>query len=403
MMNDAENGKSETAVDIYEKRFIGTPIEEDIRSYFPESKLLKVSLLEESQKTLDTFQKTHAYKKGGVLDIIENNEESKKFAQASFMYIPTDHLNIFLSLLPKIESQCDCGNTEALTQEIDRLDIDAIYKMRFFCGLADALDRAHSESADIAFYKRIEKRYEDNVDVTEEHGKLSEHETSGRELQYGIISRAFPGMKEEELRQKNTAFGNFLDSVAVKGKINVTRDGIIDQLHAIFSGTPEADKIFNTIKNSRNGQEVFQLLADSFTEKRVHQEKCAHDAGVDTDKWKKFQKEKRKDSVAILRTLRDPNISTEEKARILKQIGVVSYTEIPTDPEERKKFLDRMNQAIELLPSLDETAQNTATFAKENFKDFSVAWQSEFGDFTQFNKKVQERKDEAQRQEDLRQ
>jgi len=47
--------------------------------------------------------------------------------------------------------------------------------------------------------------------------------------------------------------------------------------------------------------------------------------------------------------------------------------------------------------------QNTGTFAKENFKDFSVAWQSQTGDFTQFNKKVQERKDEAQRQEDLRQ
>lgn len=347
MMNDAQNGKSETAVDLYEKRFIGTPIEEGIRSYFPESKLLKVSLLEESQKTLDAFKNTHERKKGGVLDIIENNEESKKFAQASFMYIPTDHLNTFLSLLPKIESHCDCGNTEALMKEIDRLDIDAIYKMRFFCGLGDALDRAHSESADIAFYKHIEKHYEDNVDITKEHGKLSEHETSGRELQYSIISRAFPGMKEEELRQKNTAFGNFLDSVAVKGKINVTRDGIIDQLRTIFSGTPEADKIFNTIKNSKNGQEVFQLLADAFGEKKAHQEKCLHDDGVDTDKWKKFQKERRKESVVVLNKLKDPAISTEEKIRILEEIGVVQHVEIPTDPKEKKEFADKLHRIVE--------------------------------------------------------
>lgn len=228
MMNDAENGKSDTAVDLYETRFVGTPVESGIRLAFAESKLLQNSLLEESQKTLDTFKNTHGYKKGGVLDIIENNEKSKKFAQASFMYIPTDHLNTFLSLLPRIESHCDCGNTQALMREVDALDIDAIYKMRFFCGLADALKLENEQLPGIDFYKHIEKHYEDNVNITTEYEKLSKPETSSREPRYSIISQAFPGMEEEQLRQKNAAFGSFLNSVVKDGKINMTREKIVE-------------------------------------------------------------------------------------------------------------------------------------------------------------------------------
>lgn len=157
------------------------------------------------------------------------------------------------------------------------------------------------------------------------------------------------------------------------------------------------------IKKSKDGKEIFELLAKAITEKQAHQEKCLHDDGVDMDKWKKFQKEKRKESVAVLNKLKDSSVSTEEKIRLLEEIGMVQHTEIPTDPKEKKEFLDRLHRIIEGLPSFDETTQNSGTFAKENFKDFSIAWQSESGDFTQFNKKVQERKEEAQRQEDLRQ
>lgn len=399
MMESAENGDSEAAVKLYETRFVGTPIEESIRAYFGDSKLLTVCLLQESQKTLDAFKETHGYQKGGVLDIIENNEESKKFAQASFMYIPTDHLNTFLSLLPRIESHCGCGNTEGLMKEIDKLDIDAIYKMRFFCGLADALDRAHSDSSDIAFYKRIEKHYEDNVDISKEQKTLSESEKSGRELHYSIISKAFPGLDEEKLRQKNAAFGNFLDSAVKDGKINITSADLVRQLSAIFTGTPEADRIMETIRKSRDGKEVFRLLADAFSEKKTHQEKCLHDAGVNTEKWKTFQKEKRKESVVILRKLKDPSVSLDEKIRILKELGLLDHTKIPDDPAEKQKFI---NGIIGQLSALEEVSQNVKTFTnEENLKDFATYWRT--GDYETFNKKAQERREEAERREDLRQ
>jgi hypothetical protein len=58
------------------------------------------------------------------------------------------------------------------------------------------------------------------------------------------------------------------------GKIKVSKENLLDHLRLIFSGTPEADKFYNTLKKSKDGKEIFQLLSEGFAEnsKKLEQE-----------------------------------------------------------------------------------------------------------------------------------
>lgn len=282
---------------------------------------------------------------------------------------------------------------------MDSLQVDIVYKIPFLWGLAEIKSGSgagRNKDRDMEFYLKMAEHYKEQTDITEENEKLSE-----QKLKYSIISKAFSGSGPEKQKQKNADFEKFLDETIQDNQYQFNVTTLKDKLRKIFSGTPEAEEIFKKIEASRDGKEIFKLLSEAYTEQKDYQTKTLQSEGFISGKWEKFQREHILESRTITKKLENPSLSTEEKMRILQDF--IDPAKVPEGEKEKKEFIDRI---IRQLSGLTETTKNARIFSEENFKDFSASWQS--GDFTAFNKKVQEReekreKEEIKKQEEQRQ
>ncbi|MDD5376905.1 MAG: hypothetical protein PHH16_02185 [Candidatus Gracilibacteria bacterium] len=396
MMDGGKNNRGETALESYEKYFLGTEIGNGILTFFPNSQLLS-DRKNETQQILDIHKERQGDKKGEIFDIIygkhvtpDGLDTAKHLAQDSFINIPNKDLERLLSLLPTIESQCTNGNDiDSLVKNIDSLNIDTLYKVQFFSGLTRlaVLGNTKSQTISMSFYNKVVVHYVEQTDVTKEKSMLSE-----QGMQYSIISRAFSGLDKEKQEQKNKDFRVFLKRVTdEKGKIIASKKTLDEMLGGIFKDTPEADKILQDIKKSKDGKAVFKLLAEAYAEQGSQQEKALRNEGFDTEKWKKDKENK-----VILEHLSNTSLSTEEKMKILRNF--IDPKKIPEDGKEKQEFIDKI---VKDLLDWTGTTENTKTFSKESLEDFSASWKT--GDFSTFNKKVQEREEKKEADEKKKQ
>lgn len=214
-------------------------------------------------------------------------------------------------------------------------------------------------------------------------------------MNYSIINQAFPGLDIEKKKQKNMDLKKFLHDVIKDGKISVTRKNLLERLDIIFSDSKQ-DNILRDIKTSKDGHAIFELLSDAYAEQEKFQKKELQDEGFLDKKWGEFKKKNPENSRDILAKLNNPSTSVIEKENLLRDF--IDPEKIPKDEQGRKEFIDKITQQIS---QLTQTAKSAQIFSNENFKDFSTSWQS--GDFSTFNKKVQEREEKKEADEKKKQ
>lgn len=197
---------------------------------------------------------------------------------------------------------------------------------------------------------------------------------------------------------KNREFAGFLNdrSIFENGEIRATREILLERLKKIFTGTKEAEKFYTSIENSKDGKEIFEIIAKGFSEEQSRQESGLEDMGFKMNAWKEFQK--KPENKKIITKIQDPNTSPEEIKALLKDF--IDPEKIPANSEEKQAFLEKIIQG---LNSHEQMVRNANAFVvnKENIADFSTSWKT--GDFTEFNAKTQEREQKRGQEESVRQ
>lgn len=131
MMNSAENGESEKALELYEQYFIWTNIGNNIIAFFENSALMSYSI-QNTWKTLKDNTSNAARKLYNKLASIEDKDVLQGYLQ--YFKIPKKNLNALFSRLSDIESTSN-NNIEDIVKIIGSLKIDPFFVQLFFIGL----------------------------------------------------------------------------------------------------------------------------------------------------------------------------------------------------------------------------------------------------------------------------